>query len=224
MKLCLTVILFTCWLPYNALAQNEAIPFIVATLDRGDYFLIPKSALADSVVGIVYQDKSLRKVPINNRPIEFYWFSICNDGDYKLTVTPEQIFFSSGHENPNPNYLFWVININRGYYENIRRNLLKNPPKHFVDLSKVAQDPHLYRDESIISYRDKFKDLNSIPDNYTTYCTNQINQRLNVYFNLLNSCLSKSQKRLVRPHSDTPKLFSYFKEEIKDWIPQKTKP
>lgn len=93
MKLYLAFILFTCWPLSDAFAQGKAKPILVATLDRRDYFFIPKNALADSVDGIIYQDKVIRKVPLNNRLIEIYLFSSCNDGDYKLTITPEQIFF-----------------------------------------------------------------------------------------------------------------------------------
>jgi hypothetical protein len=228
MKFLVIVLSFICWPFFQSFAQATTAHNIVTTLDRGDYFFIPKSALANSVEGVIYQDKTLRKVPVKNRPIQIYWSSICNDGYYNLTVTPEQIFFWSSHDNPNPNYLFWVISIDRSYYEATRGGLAKNTPKNLVDLSKVAQAPGMFIDKSTASYRDKFRDLNYTPDDWSdskraAYCEAQVKNKLDVYFTLLNSYTSYSHKKLAYPKSDSPKLFSYFKEELIDWLPVKIK-
>lgn len=228
MRFCITVVLLAYCPIFQAFAQTRTKPNLATTLDRGDYFFIPKSALASSVDGIVYQDKTLRKVPVTNRPIIIYWFSTCNDGSYNLTITPEQIFFSSSHDNPNPNRLYWVITIDRTRYESIRRGLSGSPPKDFLDLSKIVQPPGLFKDESTTSYRDKFNDLTSIPANWSdvkraAYCKAQIKHKLDSYFSLLNSYTLSSREKLAYPKSDSPKLFSYFKEEIIDWLPVKIK-
>ncbi|MGI4972376.1 MAG: hypothetical protein ACRYGH_25825 [Janthinobacterium lividum] len=222
------MVILICWPLFHAAAQATSGPILTTTLDRGDYFFIPQNALADSIDGIVYQDKTLRKVPITNRPIIIYWFSICNDGSYKLTITPEQIFFASGHDNPNPNHLYWVITIDRNRYEAIRRGLAKNPSKNLLDLSKIAQAPGMFKDKSTVSYLDKFRDIGSTPDGWSdaernSYCEAQIKNKLDAYFNLLNSYILSSQGKLDYPKSNSPKLFSYFEEEIKYWLPMKTK-
>ena len=41
-------------------------------------------------------------------------------------MTKRQIFLTSGHENPNPNYLFWFIDINEKQYEQIVQNIDKS--------------------------------------------------------------------------------------------------
>jgi len=226
---CLVVVLsLTCWPFLQSFAQASATHNIVTTFDRGDYFFIPQSALANPVEGVIYQDKTLRKVPVKNRPIQLYWTSICNDGYYNLTITPEQIFFWSSHDNPNPNYLFWVIGIDRSRYEAIRLGLAKNTPKNLVDLSKATHAPGMFIDKSTTSYRDKFRDLNSIPDDWpdskhTVYCEAQVQNKLDIYFTLLNSYTLNSHKKLAYPKSASPKLFSYLKEEIIDWLPVKIK-
>jgi hypothetical protein len=228
MKLCVTAALLICLPLFHAFSQTRVASNLVTTLDRGDYFFIPENALANSVDGIVYQDKTLRKVRLNNRPIELTWSSICNDGHYILTITPEQIFFSSGHDNPNPNYLFWVISINRKCYESIRKGLSEKPAKNFVDISKNPHTPGLFKNESVTFYKDKFNDLTSTASDWSdakraAYCKDQIKQQLDKYFSILNSYVLNSHEKLIYPKSDSPKLFSYFKEEIKDWLPVKTK-
>jgi len=228
MKFLVVVLSLIGWPFFQAFAQATTAHSIATTLDRGDYFFIPKGALANSVEGVVYQDKTLRNVLVKNRPIQLYWSSICNDGYYNLTITPEQIFFWSSHDNPNPNYLFWVISIDRNRYEIIREGLAKNTPKNLLNLSKVVQAPGMFIDKSTASYRDKFRDLNSIPDNWpgskrAAYCEAQVKNKLEAYFTLLNSYISDSHKKLAYPKSDSPKLFCYSKEELIGWLPVKIK-
>ncbi|MGI4871041.1 MAG: hypothetical protein ACRYFX_07665 [Janthinobacterium lividum] len=206
-------------------AQTKQRPVIVRTIDRGDYFYIPPSALVSTADGIVYQDKTLRKVPLANRPIELIWHSVCTDGSYLVTITPEQIFFSSGHDNPNPNALFWVIGIDRKCYEKIRNGLAQKLPKNFIVPSKDEPNQSgLFKDESSIIYVDKFQGLTSVLKNWSSaqfaaYCKAQVKQKLDNYFVLLNSYSSNSQNKLVYPITYSPKLFSDSEDEINDWLP-----
>ena len=39
---------------------------------------------------------------------EVMWNSNEIDGSYRLIIGPEQIHLASGHNNPNPNHIFWV--------------------------------------------------------------------------------------------------------------------
>jgi hypothetical protein len=38
------------------------------------------------------------------------------DGDFMLVVHPKQLFLRSGHNNPNPNYVYWVEQLSEGQY------------------------------------------------------------------------------------------------------------
>lgn len=98
----------------------------INTIDRGDYFYIPQAAFSDSIDAVLFQDKGLSRVHPNKRPVVFSWYSNCNDGNYNLTITPEQIFFSSGHDNPNPNYLYWIVDISKEQFEAINEGVRKS--------------------------------------------------------------------------------------------------
>jgi hypothetical protein len=75
---------------------------------------------ADGLVMYPMQSK------IENQP-KFYltisWFAPSIDGDFILTVTKRQVILTSGHENPNPNSLYWFTDINEKQYEQIVRNI-----------------------------------------------------------------------------------------------------
>jgi len=38
------------------------------------------------------------------------------DGDFMLVVHPTQLFLRSGHNNPNPDYVYWVEQLSEGQY------------------------------------------------------------------------------------------------------------
>jgi hypothetical protein len=38
------------------------------------------------------------------------------DGDFVLVVHPQQLFLRSSHNNPNPNYVYWVEQLSEGQY------------------------------------------------------------------------------------------------------------
>ena len=38
------------------------------------------------------------------------------DGDFMLVVHPKQLFLRSGHNNPNPNYVYWVAEVSEAQY------------------------------------------------------------------------------------------------------------
>ena len=64
---------------------------------------------------IAGQEKSL-----NANLIEISWSSIYIDGRYILVITPRQIYLKSGHDNPNPNYLYWLTNISDSQFHKIK--------------------------------------------------------------------------------------------------------
>jgi hypothetical protein len=41
------------------------------------------------------------------------------DGDFIFVVHPEQLFLRSGHDNPNPNYVYWVQQLSEAQYRQL---------------------------------------------------------------------------------------------------------
>ncbi|GAA4739277.1 hypothetical protein GCM10023229_18130 [Flavisolibacter ginsenosidimutans] len=203
------------------LAQQKNKINVASTIDKKDYFYIPASALSDTIQGILYQEKFKVKAATNKRPIKFYWISTCNDGYYNLTITPEQIFFSSSHDNPNPNFLFCVTDIDSIQYNQIRKGLQKTP-QGFENLSKN------YNESQTVFFDKKFKDGYRIPIERNNknmkqqefYCERQRKLQLKKYFSILNSYISKNNNKIQIPSVKMkPKFFSYFEQELYDWVP-----
>lgn len=209
---------------------------VVKSIDRGDYFYIPNSAFADSVDAVLFQDKTLLKVSPENRPVKFSWTSNCNDGHYVLTVTPEQIFLSSGHDNPNPNYLFWTISINREQFQAINNGIRKKAPRNFYDVTAPRNDG-LFQDESeYYFHQTNFRDPCAIPKNwnktterkFSLCCDTTISKQTKYYFQMLNSYITTETEKLKFPdvkdsfgrHS---KYFSYNEEELHEWAGMRRK-
>lgn len=196
----------------SAWAQDDSSRSIVKTVDRGDYVFIPATAFAPQVQEVIYQDKPSGAPTHEKTPIEFSWSSICNDGHYTLTITPEQIYFTSGHNNPNPNYIFWAIDINQSEYELIKQNILYHPPTGFYSLSKLYKG-------ALLSYKDKFSDLENIPagwsdEKFTAYCATQKDRQLTKLFALINSSFKNPQSLIHRPTQEIPKPYNYDVQEV----------
>ena len=90
---------------------------------------------------------------------EIRWPSTYIDGSLVLTVTKRQIYLRSGHDNPNPNYLYWFANINDEQYKIIERKI--NADK---DLFK--EEPSEYNLYKQLYYQ-KFKSEKGIPKKWT---------------------------------------------------------
>lgn len=226
------ILLITCMLTAASLSAQTGDKLLIAkTVDKKDYFYIPASALADSVQAILYQDNMYQKPAHGKTPIKFYWISACNDGYYNLTVTPQQIFFSSSHDNPNPNFLYWVIDIDSFQFNSVRQGLNKKWPADFENLSKH------YDNSYTVLYDKYFKDSFTIADEwndanrqqYDLHCETQINTQLNRYFSIINSLIADTTRKIHFPDEKErklfkPKYFSYLKDEIFGWVPLKFDP
>ncbi|RYZ96152.1 MAG: hypothetical protein EOP47_24440 [Sphingobacteriaceae bacterium] len=231
-----TILIFIFCCVFQCLcAQTTHNSAIAETIDKSDYFYIPQSALNDKIQAIHYQDKIKTKVNPNKRPIEFYWHSTCNDGSYILTVTPEQIFFSSSHDNPNPNFLFWVISINASQFLQIQKGLQQNPPPGFKDrlkyLKGLNESGRIYDESKTVYYDEKFKGNFPIPAEWTDavmkrhdqYCKSQIKSQLKRYLSIINSYISDPKNKVLFPVVKMkPKYFSYFKDDLIDWVALKS--
>ncbi len=89
------------------------------------YDYIPIEYLKDStIIGLTHNFV----FPIRtkkSKSFTFLWNSLCIDGRYYMEVTPEQIYLYSGHENPNPSQLYWVLNISKDVLNILAKNYIK---------------------------------------------------------------------------------------------------
>ena len=202
---------------------------MVETIKKDGYFFIPESALKDSVLAVVHQFYRPDKKIKNKKVFEFYWHSSCNDGSYKLTITPEQIYFSSGHDNPNPNYLFWVQGISDIQYRQIAKFLRAKAPKGFKDLSNPYPERYVFYDEN-------YKEDITIPDDWTDEQQNEFHQKcdsairgqLIKIYTVFNSMIESEEDKLVvlskvDMEKTTPKHFGYNKAELEMWVNMRVK-
>jgi hypothetical protein len=204
---------------------------LVNTIDKGDYFYIPNSWLSNSVDAILFQNKTLLKVDPDNRPINFYWSSRCIDGEYILTVTPQQIFFSTGHNNPNPNFLYWIMDISKKQFQLINKGVRKKAPKYFLNLNAPQHDGS-FQDQSEYHFiQESFHEPCLMPKvwnkttelRFSTCCDTTISRQLALYFKILNNYIASESDKLKlsniqKSRGKFPKYFSSFEEDIHDWI------
>ena len=106
---------------------------------RSGYHYIPVEVLqSDSVNRLVWAEE----LPAKSSEITsftIFWHSGCIDGSYNITVTPEQIYLHSGHDNPNPNYLYWAYPIKADAFQMLYRQLETNS----LPWKKYQREQHL---------------------------------------------------------------------------------
>ncbi len=93
------------------------------------YDYIPIEYFSDTTIIGLTHNLELQKKTKKKKSFTFFWNSYCIDGRYYMVVTPEQIYLYSGHENPNPNHIYWVLNINKDVL-----NILSKSYKKIKDL------------------------------------------------------------------------------------------
>ena len=177
------ILIFIIFTFYNSFSQDNLKKF-KNVIRKDGYDYIPSEFLNDStLVGLKH------KVEINNskhkvRNFQFIWRSLCTDGTYYLKITPEQIYLYSGHENPNPNRICWVINTNKLVYDNLIKKY-KNIEE--LSCSQTGCFDEKYDEESILK-GDNYDKCDEILLNQTKKIINKINkliieQKLKIDFN-----------------------------------------
>lgn len=196
---------------------------IATTELRNGYRYIPPSAVADTTDGVL-DTYSLWETR-DKKEIRLSWFSDCTDGSYNLAITPEQIFFYSSHENPNPNSLYWVAPLSPDHYGLIR--------------SKFSKQKRLRTGPTMNNYRVWFKkgqatkfptwwDDASMKNGQDTFCSNALMNHLDRYIEELNGCIPANSQVRPLPHPSalmetTPKPFYLNREELIDRLNSRRK-
>jgi hypothetical protein len=146
---------------FSQVVDNDSIKIVYAEYDSIDSIhLVPLNALnGDYDLLIIGFDYDTNKV-IDKRAIEISWPSLYIDGNYDLVITPKQIYLRSGHNNPNPNYLYWITSITRQQYDFIKYYL------NALDNSTMQECTNEYSYRQSYFYN-KFKKEKYVRDDWT---------------------------------------------------------
>ena len=69
--------------------------------------------------GITIPEPCPRTAWVEPRRYMVTWNEPAIDGDFMLVVHPTQLFLRSGHNNPNPNYVYWVEHLAEDQYASL---------------------------------------------------------------------------------------------------------
>jgi hypothetical protein len=82
--------------------------------------VIPDNIFSQKIDGFVMSTQRISKVEDQKATfLKIYWSAPSIDGEYFFMITKKQVILTSGHENPNPNFLFWFTDINEKQYKEI---------------------------------------------------------------------------------------------------------
>jgi hypothetical protein len=73
------------------------------------------------------------------QPILLSWTSGFIDGHFTLTVTPEQVYLMSGHDNPNPNHLYWLKPFSKAGFDALQAWLARQQDKRFEGIQGTSE-------------------------------------------------------------------------------------
>lgn len=157
-------------------------------IGHNGYFYFPSEFMEDSVDCLMLSHDSTFSTT-QSTTIVFYWISPCNDGYFEINITPEQIYFSSAHDNPNPNFLFWAMDIDSVLYPEILAHLNNDCPPGF----KNGYRKNLFFDSSFTSSVIIPEDwTDSLEHKFYTDCGLEELNQLNRYFEVINGLMSKT--------------------------------
>jgi hypothetical protein len=212
-------------LPSDSIKEAKEIQesWLVKTVEKDGYYYIPETVCGDSVRAVLHPLYHPDRKFKDKKVFEIYWGTSCNDGSYQLLITPEQIFLVSGHENPNPNHLYWVQNLTPNQYNQIVSSLKAQTPDGFEDLSEPYPERYVFKDMS-------YKESLTIPEYWTEkhleefHSTCEVLKRKQVekLNNTLNSMIAMDAEKLnltkFKTNKMTPRLFGYSSESLRDWV------
>ena len=224
MKFIVFNIIFLTGFYLHSFSQTIDNVSFVNTEMKSGYIFIPTSVFEDTVSALLVQDIRASKFP--SLEISIYWNAGCIDGAYYLVITPEQLYLRSGHNNPNPNFIFWQISIDSVQYLQIKKGLKLKTLKGFSK-SKIenSYDSQYYYDNT---YKENNapENLNDSTGNvYWNYCLSKLGEQLKKCFKLINSFIIEENRKIIPILSRKSKHQNWkyigAKEEILDWLPYK---
>ncbi len=184
----LTLILFLILINCNAIGQEiplDSFKFAYCEYDSVNGIIVfPENSLTNDFDIII---TGFNKDKADNKPmIEISWFSSYIDGTYSIVITPRQMYLRSHHNNPNPNYLYWIAKTDSLNYKLIK--------KHF-DNSKLFESVDIQsRPEYIYSFA-KHLDENYVNDNWE----NKMYENLSNIISEINEAIKQTDNKIELP-------------------------
>lgn len=219
LKNCKQIILSVC-LNFTILqmtAQTDGLK-VLKIIDHGNYSYIPQEVRDDSVYAVMFHGPMAASPRGDSVCMELYWISPCNDGYYNLFISPEQIWFTSMHDNPNPNFLFWVMDIDSMVYHKLL-NTLQKAPKGFARQNQKS-DFLCYYDSSFQTGVQIPEDWNdSIRRDFEVQCLKEQASQLERYRMLLAPCFEPGFQ-WPEPFARS-KLMAYREQDLLYYLPVK---
>jgi hypothetical protein len=111
---------------FNCLAQRyrKKLNIVEAKWDTVIHApVIPDNIFSLNADGVVIPERQCKVPNFPKSALYIYWSAPSIDGEFVLMVTKKQIILTTGHENPNPDELYWFVDINEKQYEDIARNI-----------------------------------------------------------------------------------------------------
>jgi hypothetical protein len=111
---------------YSQIVDTDSLKIVKSHMDSiYKVQVIPDNVLTGEFDLLItgFEKESNKK--INTNIIEISWSSMYVDGRYILVITPRQIYLRSSHDNPNPNFLYWVTASSNKQFELIKHYLEK---------------------------------------------------------------------------------------------------
>ena len=187
-------IVLTLWL-HISFSQLSPKLIIKKVINKGGYDYIPLPYLSDSTDGIIYTFREIGKAKKNNKIFKIHWNSRCIDGTYNLTITPLQIYLTSSHENPNPNMLYWVLNIDSFTFNQIVKGFQKSK------LGKNKSSPYGYFDEI---YNDEYILSQTYNSTFEDSCNVLREQQIDKFFLMLNKYIFTNSHKIYKSQRVIP--------------------
>lgn len=147
----LTLILFLGLINCNVTGQEiplDSFKFAYCEYDTVNGIIVfPENSLTndfDIVITGFNKDKA------DNKPmIEINWFSSYIDGTYSFVITPRQMYLRSHHNNPNPNYLYWLQKSDSLNYNLIKKHFDNSELFEKIDIH--SRTGHIYSFSKILN-------------------------------------------------------------------------
>ena len=174
---------------YSQIVDTDSLKIVKSQMDSiYKVQVIPDNVLTGEFDLLITGFEKDSNKKINTNLIEISWTSMYVDGRYILVITPRQIYLRSSHDNPNPNYLYWLTSISDKQFE-----LIKN----YLEIQKNNLI-HNYTSESstCLSYffdkakNEKYKRNNWTNKRYDNFLT---------LINLINQPLVKNGEKILIP-------------------------
>lgn len=214
----MSLLFFLTFFPVNAQVAENRIRIIHADFDINyGVQVVPFDALTGNYDGVIIPfniDTSGVKV---KTCLSISWSSISIDGGYSIEINPKQIYLRSNHDNPNPNYLFWIDSLSVEQFLIIKKSLNSMNRHKFNKYNNEFEFSQSYGFKEFIQekyFRGEYEDRSY--DN------------LSKLLNLINKSIKNAKLEIKIPSRKDfdnikPILISYSDKELEEYLEQRAR-